>query len=107
MHLNLQEKSSTTMKMQKNNEKSFVLPKNYYDAKHNPLQFQIGDVILFLTKNIAIQGPRKLATHFIGPFHVIHRVGPQAYKLNLPSSLQVYPVFHVSLIKLLSPSLVA
>ena len=53
-----------------------VPKKTYYDSKHKLVQFQIGDAILLSTQNLAIQGPRKLAAHFVGPFHVIRRIGP-------------------------------
>ena len=64
-------------KCTKKNAKSIVIPKNlYYDSKHKLLQFQIGDAVLFSSQNLAIQGPRKLAARFVGPFHVICRIGP-------------------------------
>ena len=42
-------------------------------------------------------GSRKLTERFIGPFVVNARVGSQAYRLDLPSSLRaLHPVFHIS-----------
>ena len=39
----------------------------------------------------------KLAPRFIGPFEIVERVGPVAYRLSLPSELNgVHDVFHVS-----------
>jgi hypothetical protein len=39
----------------------------------------------------------KLAPRFIGPYPVISRVGPAAYRLELPESmLDIHNVFHVS-----------
>ena len=38
----------------------------------------------------------KLSPRNCGPFRVIKRVGNVAYKLELPETLQVHPVFHVS-----------
>ena len=43
---------------------------------------------------------RKLAPRFVGPFHVIERIGSIMYKLALPQQLShVHHVFHVSKLK--------
>ena len=41
----------------------------------------------------------KLDVRRLGPFAVIGPVGPSAFKLALPPSMQVHPVFHVSLLE--------
>ena len=41
----------------------------------------------------------KLETKFFGPFQVLHPVGKQAYKLELPRNWRIHDVFHVSLLE--------
>ena len=42
----------------------------------------------------------KLSPRFIGPYEVIEKVGPMAYKLALPPELEkIHSVFHVSMLR--------
>ncbi|KAA0058810.1 pol protein [Cucumis melo var. makuwa] len=42
----------------------------------------------------------KLSPRFVGPFEILERIGPVAYRLALPPSLStVHDVFHVSMLK--------
>ena len=38
----------------------------------------------------------KLSPRFCGPFKILKKVGNAAYKLELPETSRVHPVFHVS-----------
>jgi hypothetical protein len=42
---------------------------------------------------------KKLTAKYLGPFPVEKVVSPVAYKLHLPKSLKIHPVFHVSLLQ--------
>ncbi|XP_028756602.1 uncharacterized protein LOC114715862 [Neltuma alba] len=47
---------------------------------------------------------RKLTPRFIGPYEILERVGPMAYRIALPSQLaNIHNVFHVSQLKKYHP----
>nr|CAD1832699.1 unnamed protein product [Ananas comosus var. bracteatus] len=51
-------------------------------------------------RNSKIWNPGKLSPQFIGPYEVLERVGPVAYRLALPPNLSgVHNVFHVSVLR--------
>ena len=54
------------------------------------------------TRNLKLKLPRKLQDCCVGPFEVLKRVGPIAYKLDLSHSFtlkMIHPVFHDSLLR--------
>lgn len=74
--------------------------KMYYDRhmQEAPI-FQIGDKVWLSAENLNIKQPaRKLSHKCLGPYEVLQRVGQLDYKLKLPKSVPVHPVFHVSLL---------
>ena len=69
----------------------------YYDAKHKPKTYNVGDLVMLSTKNLRQKRPsRKLSHKFIGPFRIQDLVRKQAYQLTLLLSYQIHNVFYVS-----------
>ncbi|KAL0536903.1 hypothetical protein IC582_025866 [Cucumis melo] len=78
--------------------------KSYADKRRRNLEFQVGDqVFLKLSpwRDVIRFGRKvKLSPRYIGPYHITERVGPAAYRLELPIELaRIHDVFHVSMLR--------
>ena len=75
--------------------------KHAADPHHSKRQFQVDDWVFlklqpYVQTSIADRRSQKLAFKYFGPYKVLARVGSVAYRLELPPSSTVHPVFHVS-----------
>ena len=64
-----------------------------------------GQKVWLLRRHVGSTRPSsKLDVRRLGPFPVVGQVGTSAYRLELPSSVQIHPVFHVSLLEPHNPN---
>ncbi|GJZ62696.1 putative reverse transcriptase domain-containing protein [Tanacetum coccineum] len=78
--------------------------RSYANVRRKPLEFQVRDRVMLKVspcKSVIRFGKRgKLNPRYIGPFKILERIGPVAYKLELPEELRnVHNTFQLSNLK--------
>ncbi|GKE65794.1 hypothetical protein Tco_1519955 [Tanacetum coccineum] len=78
--------------------------KSYADNRRKPLEFEVGDRVLIKVSpwKGAVQFGKKgkLASKYVGPFEILERIGPVAYRLRFTQELSsIHDIFHVSNLK--------
>lgn len=67
-------------------------------------EFKIGDKVWLDSRNLRTTRPaRKLDYKRQGPFSILEKVGTRSYRLDLPKTMKIHPVFHVSLLERFRP----
>ncbi|GKF53877.1 putative reverse transcriptase domain-containing protein, partial [Tanacetum coccineum] len=72
--------------------------KSYADNRRKPLEFEVGDRVLLKVspwKGVIRFGKKgKLAPRYVGPFEILERIGPVAYRLRLPEEAGMCLITH-------------
>ncbi|GJW91102.1 putative reverse transcriptase domain-containing protein [Tanacetum coccineum] len=73
--------------------------KSYADNRCKPLEFSVGDKVLLKVSPwkgvVRINKRSKLAPRYVGPFEIVERIRPVAYRLRLPQVLSgIHDTFH-------------
>ncbi|XP_071939023.1 uncharacterized protein [Coffea arabica] len=74
------------------------------DRLRSDRSFAGGDLVYlklqpYRQTNVALRRNLKLSAKYYGPFKALQKVGPVAYKLELPTGSAIHPMFHVSQLK--------
>eukprot|EP00253_Pinus_taeda_P014110 PITA_14110 len=74
------------------------------DQHRSERTFQEGDKVFlrlqpYKQTSLKDKGCQKLSPKFYGPYQILQRIGEVAYKLALPPTAKIRPVFHVSCLK--------
>src|SRR5271155_2123201 len=82
---------------------------NYANQHRRHQVFKEGDQVLLSMRNINNSVDRnrptkKLTNRFAGPYTITKVISTTAYKLDLPNTMKIHPVFHISLLKPYQPS---
>ena len=73
--------------------------KQAHNKRVKSSSYTLGKKVWLNSKFIKTKRNRKLEAKFFGPFRVLHPVGKQAYKLELPRNWRIHDVFHMSLLE--------
>ncbi|GKE79236.1 hypothetical protein Tco_1545356, partial [Tanacetum coccineum] len=78
--------------------------RSYANVRRKPLEFHVGDRVMLKVSPrkgiIRFKKRGKLNPRYIGPFKILERIGPVAYKLKLPEKLSnIHSTFHICNLK--------
>ncbi|KAJ0491928.1 putative nucleotidyltransferase, Ribonuclease H [Helianthus annuus] len=100
--LNSRDSMITTLKQSLERARNRM--KQFADLKRSERTFEVGDWVYlklqpYVQTSLRLHKYSKISQKYFGPFRVVNKIGDAAYTLDLPSSSQLHPTFHVSLLK--------
>lgn len=100
----IKERATIVSSLKENLRKAQQRMKHYAGKQRTERELQVGDMVYLKVQpykqtSLAVRTNIKLASKFYGPYTVIERVGPVAYRLQMPLGTLIHPVFHISQLK--------
>lgn len=68
------------------------------DKKRREVQLEVGELVLvklqpYRQHSVVLRKNKKLSLRYFGPFEIIEKIGEVAFKLLLPDSTKIHPVY--------------
>ena len=72
--------------------------RTYADKKRREIEFEVGERVYlklqpYRLRSLAKRINQKLSPRYYGPYEIVEKISPVAYKLLLPATSLVHPVF--------------
>ncbi|GJZ18394.1 ty3-gypsy retrotransposon protein [Tanacetum coccineum] len=101
----LMERNEVTRQLKQNLLAAKLRMEEKANRKRRDVEFKVGDKVFVKLQpyrqiTLAKRLSNKLAKRFYKPYEIMERIGKVAYRLALPVTSKIHPVFHVSILKL-------